>query len=136
VKLLILDDDLGFQFWLAKSLEPFGYSIIPVDTVSKAKRMLRQLKLSLDLLVVNPEVDGATEFAASLRRRQPLLKVIALVPEQGKNSSLKDLYPDARRAKPDPSVIEHPSGESPAESDWARFIQEVAGRRTTGVRAN
>lgn len=136
MKLLILDDDLGFQFWLAKSLEPFGYSIIPADTVPKAKRLLRKLKLSLDLLMVNPEVEGATEFAASLRRHQPLLKVVALLPEQGKESSLKDLHPDARRAKPDPSAIEHPSGESSAESDWARFVQEVTGRRTSGGRAN
>jgi hypothetical protein len=136
VKILILDHDLGFQFWLAKSLEPFGYSIIPADTVSQAKRLLRQLKLSLDLLMVNPAVEGAAEFTASLHRHQPLLKVVALVPEQGKESSLRDLHPDARRAKPDPSVMEHPAGESSAESDWARFVQEVTGRRTTGGRAN
>lgn len=136
MKLLVLDDDLGFQFWLAKSLQLFGYSVIPAGTVSQARRLLRRLKVSLDLLMVNPEVEDAAEFAASLRRHQPFLKVVALVPKQGKKSALKDLRPDAQRAKPDQSVIARPAGESSAESDWARFVQEVTGRRTTGGRAN
>jgi len=137
VTLLVLDNDLGFLFWLAMALEPCGHSVVPADTVSQANRLLRRLKLSVDVLVVNPAVEGAARFSDDLRSRHPQLKVIALVSQEEKESELPGIRADARHTKPDLNTISAlEGGENPAESEWARFIQQVAGNRTAGGRAN
>jgi CheY-like chemotaxis protein len=136
VTLLIVDDDLGFRFWLAKSLEPFGHSVIPADTVSQARHLLRQVKLSLDQLIINPSVKGAAEFAASLRRRHSQLKIVALITQEEKELPFADLHPDARRAKPDQNALETPAAESAAGLEWAKFVQDLGGQKTAGGRAN
>ena len=136
MNVLIVDNDLGFQFWLAKSLEPSGDAVIPAATVSQATRLLRRLKLSLDVLIVNPEIQGAAEFTSSLRRRHSRVKVVALVGDEEKELALLDLHPDFRRVKPHLPEMEEPSAESAAESEWVTFLQDVVGKRTAGGRAN
>lgn len=135
--LLILDDDLGFLFWLAKALEPGGHAVVPANTVSQANRLLAGLELSVDLLVVNPELEGAAAFIENLRLGNPRLKVIAVVAPGENEPELNGVQADATRAKPDLSTIAGlESDGATAELEWSRFIQQVAGNRTAGGRAN
>ncbi len=143
MKILILDDDLGFLFWIAKALEPFGYTVVPADTVSQANRLIRRLKLSVNMLMVNPELEGAVEFAEELRRRKRTnLKVVVLVSPEASHRGTPGIQADATHAKPDPAAIADLMSAEPdvtgptLQMEWVKFVQQVLGHRTARSRAN
>ena len=143
VRILLLDDDLGFLFWIAKALEPLGHQVVPADTVSQAAKLTRRLKSAIDLLIVNPDVPGALEFTETLRQREGThVKIVAVVPPEELHAE-HQIAADATRAKPDPvEIVElHTAAELSAtqpsvQSEWVRFIQQMLGHRTAGSRAN
>jgi DNA-binding response OmpR family regulator len=135
--LLVLDNDLGFLVWLAKALEPGGHCVVPADTVSQANRLILSLKITVDLLVIDPALEGAAAFSEELRRDQPRLKIIALVAPGAKKQELRGVAADATHAKPDADAIAAlRAGDVTAEHEWGRFVREVAGARTAGSLAN
>jgi DNA-binding response OmpR family regulator len=78
---LIVDDNVGFLFWLGEILAGANYQPWPACSAADASKMLRTRHLAqLDLLVVNPSLRGATAFIARLRRNRPTLKVLAVDP--------------------------------------------------------
>ena len=80
-KVLILDDDLGFVFWLGHLLDDTGYSALPAKSVPDAALLLRQLDTSVDVLVINTALPGGLDFMADLHRSQPGIRVIGIVNE-------------------------------------------------------
>ena len=100
MKILILDDDLGFLFWMADVLERFGHQVVPADTVSRAVKLIHRWRLNIDLLMLNPKIDGAAGFAETLRQRMPKrLKVVVLVSRKKSPSDYRAVRPDAVRTK-------------------------------------
>ncbi len=66
---LIVDEDLGFVFWLGRILDNAGYEALPAKTVQDAASLLSQYPVSLDLLVINPACPGALEFITAQSSR-------------------------------------------------------------------
>jgi len=75
---LIVDDDPGFLFWLGALLRELGYRSFPALNVPEALACARNLKIEVDLLIVNPRQAGAADFIYALRRSQGTVKVLAL----------------------------------------------------------
>jgi hypothetical protein len=76
---LIVDNDLGFIFWLGQVLAGANYQPWPACNVLNATAMVAGRHLArLDLLILNPFLRGAAQFLSDLRRSQPDLKVLAL----------------------------------------------------------
>ena len=94
------------------------------------------MKVPIDILIVNPAVEGAAAFSADLRRRHAQLKIVALLPEGENKLEIEGVRADATRPKPNISGIAGFADEPTAESEWVQFIQQVAGNRTAGGRAN
>jgi hypothetical protein len=82
-----VDRDLGFVFWLGRALHGAGYQALPAKSIGDATTLLGQLNLAIDLLIVDPSLDGARGFAHALHRFQGNLKVIAVVDEREEPSS-------------------------------------------------
>jgi DNA-binding response OmpR family regulator len=101
---LILDNDLGFVFWLGRTLDAAGYQTLPAKNISDATILLEELTLEIDLLIVNPSLPGAAEFVSMLRRSTRRLKVIAISDVDGPVTTLPGV--DAWRRKPDNIVDE------------------------------
>ena len=78
---LIIDTDLGFVFWLGRTLDNGGYRTIPARDVADAMSLIEQFKLEVDLLIVNPTLQGSTPFIEQLRRSN--VKVIAVIADEG-----------------------------------------------------
>lgn len=76
---LILDPDLGFLVWLGQALAIGGYLGVPAPSVPEAIALIGKLDLVIDLLVLDPTLPGAGEFARSLRTAQGRLRVIAVI---------------------------------------------------------
>jgi len=108
-KVLIVDNDLGFVFWLGQALDAAGYDTLPAKGVSEAVALLAEFKASVDVLIIRAALRGSEEFAADLRYAQNgQLKTIALTEEdEGRISSMsgwdgwqmKPRLPDANARK-------------------------------------
>ena len=77
-RILIIETDLGFVFWLGQALDSYGYQATPAKNVPDATSLLGQSKTNIDLLIVNPSQEGIATFVKRLRRSQKNLKVIAV----------------------------------------------------------
>ena len=76
---LIVDNHLGFIFWLGEVLIGADYQPWPACTVSDAVTVAGgKDTVPLDLLIVNPSLPGVSHLISRFRRRQPQLKVMAL----------------------------------------------------------
>ncbi len=75
---LIIDSDLGFVFWLGKTLDAAGYQTLPARNASDASALLSQPDARPDLLIVNPSLPGIDSLIGRLRRSQEDLKIIAV----------------------------------------------------------
>ena len=76
---IIVDRDLGFAFWLGRALEQAGYDALPAAGVAAAKSLLAELKIVVDLVVINAGVLDAASFVDDLRAAQPRCKFILVV---------------------------------------------------------
>jgi DNA-binding response OmpR family regulator len=116
---LILDDDLGFVFWLGHVLDAAEYSTLPAKSVSDAAQLIRQLDLTLDALVINLAVVDAIDFIDDLHRSQEDLRVIGVLddPVEGVN------IPGVNAVHLKPSI----RGEA-AKIEWLQYIQRVVAK--------
>ena len=65
---LIVDDDLRFVFWLGTALNQAGYEALPAKNFPDAIELLNQIKFAIDLLIVNPALQGFADFVNCVTR--------------------------------------------------------------------
>ena len=76
--ILIVDNDLGFLVWLGLALAKQGFVTIPAMGAEAAQQAVEDLSLTIDLVIVNFEIQEAMEFIRRLKRSSENLKVIAI----------------------------------------------------------
>lgn len=101
---LVVDNDLGFLFWLGKTLETAGYNVVPAVSIPKAHSLLSALTLVPDLLIISPTFLGGADLIAILRRDWPGLRVVAAVDEDTPDASRIPVEVDRWIRKP-PGLI-------------------------------
>jgi hypothetical protein len=112
---LIVDSDLGFIFWLAEVLVEAHYQPWPACSALEAMSLVSRRRLnSLDLLIVNPSLRGASDLMNNLRRTQPDLKVLAVDPLHDRQVRGVNAW----RARPNPS-------DHSAKQKWAREVDRI-----------
>jgi CheY-like chemotaxis protein len=117
--ILIVDNDLGFIFWLGAALIGAGYQAWPATSRSEAISVASRKPLArLDLLIVNVSLPGASKLIAHFRSTQSQLKVMAVGP-QGK--TLGGVTP----WQPTPGL-----SEDSAKQEWVRAVKQLSGKRT------
>ena len=78
--ILIVDNDLGFVFWLCRILDAAGYEAVPATGIPEALAALEELDVWVDVLMARHSLPGADGFAARLRlSQQGQVKTIALI---------------------------------------------------------
>ena len=60
-------------------LDANQFSALPARSVSDAALLMLQLDLTVDLLIVNPELSGGLEFIAASHRQHEGIRVIAIL---------------------------------------------------------
>ncbi len=106
--ILVVDSDLGFVFWLGHGLDQAGYPAFPAKSVPDAKTLLDELKIAVDLLIVNPALPDAAGFVEALRGLHHRLKVVVVTDNQAELGQIPDV--DLRCRKPgrtDESTLQH-----------------------------
>ena len=97
---LIVDDDLGFLFWLGHALGAAGFESLPATSVEDARRLLEELRVPLDLLIANPALPRIPAFVTAVHSSQAYLKVISLAAPGDARLGRVDAY-CAKPAVPD-----------------------------------
>jgi len=116
---LIVDDNLGFLYWLGETLAGARYQPWPALSTPEAVAIVRNKTLAqLDLLVVNPSLPGARRLIARLRSGLPDLKVMAVDPVNDRQVHGVDAW----RARPE-------SGTKSVRQEWLREIDRVVANR-------
>jgi DNA-binding response OmpR family regulator len=64
---LIVDEDLGFVFWLGHLLNSAGYQVWPARNGEDAAALMEELGAELDLLIIDPNLRGAAAFLETQR---------------------------------------------------------------------
>ena len=121
--ILIVDDDLGFVYWLGHLLDTLTHSALPAESVPDAARLVRQLDLKVDLLVLNPKLSGGVDFIAALRRSQPNIRVIGIQDDSWELAKV----PGVNATHPRPTDF----NESTITA-WIECIEQVLGETIAG----
>jgi hypothetical protein len=114
---LLVDDDLGFAFWLGQALDRAGYETWPAHSVPAAESLLATVRLPVDLLVINASLPRAPAFAADLGRTRAGLKVIAVY--EGPDD-VGQPFPEACAAHHKPKTID-----TLAKLEWVQLVTGV-----------
>src|SRR5579872_1604121 len=114
---LIVDPELGFGFWLARGLDQAGYQSYPSKSVAAAFALLDELRIAVDLLVLNPALPEAGEFIESLRRSNEHLKVVALMGDQARFPALT--------ARVDLCCRKPRQGDDLKRREWIAHVEEL-----------
>lgn len=114
--ILIVDDDLGFVYWLGHALDAAAYLALPAKSVSDAALLIMQLDLKVDVLLVNTAQIGALEFISALRRSQNNVKVIGI---------LNDCQPAVRVPGLNATHAKPPILDADARNEWLESVQQV-----------
>jgi len=77
VTALIIDNELGFMFWLGEILNEAGYAALPAKSATEAVDLMSENNIEPDLLIINPSLSGVVRLAEELRRSRPGIKVVA-----------------------------------------------------------
>jgi DNA-binding NtrC family response regulator len=80
-RILIVDPDLGFLFWLGQTLNTAGYAALPAKGMREACALVKELSVRVDLLFVFPWMTGVDTFVNRFRSRHEGCIVIALCRE-------------------------------------------------------
>src|SRR3974377_29593 len=63
---LIIDWDLAFAFWLGQALDLAGHNALPVRSTRAAYELIRDHRLSVDMIVIDPMMPNALSCLADL----------------------------------------------------------------------
>ena len=116
--ILIVDNDLGFIFWLGAALVGAGYQLWPACTRSDAISVANRKPLArLHLLIVDASLPGVSKLIAHFRRTQAHLRVMALGPQ---DNTLVGVT--AWHTTPG-------SGDDSAKQEWVQAVKHTFGRQ-------
>jgi DNA-binding NtrC family response regulator len=113
---LIVDDDVGFILWLGEMLTESGYQAVPALNCRQALTLVKKLSVRVDVLVVNPELQGAARAMKLLASQHPKLRVVLI-----RDPSTPGPVPDSAHA-----TLERPSAWEPiSRPQWITQIRKV-----------
>ena len=122
--IVIIDDDLGFVFWLGRVLGDAGYQVLPAKGFSEASALLSELNTEIDLLIANPSLAGAVDFVNALRRSRPNAKILAVLSEKDQEAGqIQNADITARKPL---------QADAAAATLWLKMVEQVLERQGGG----
>ena len=116
--ILLIDNDLGFMFWLGQALDRAGYEAFPAKSVSDALKLITELDLSVGLVILDYSSEGAPNLIATLRHNGRHLKVISLVEDTD-----FPVHPEVDAQWRKPKKFDESS-----EAEWLQVVRRVLAR--------
>ncbi len=115
---LILDNDLGFIFWLGRALSDSGFDPLPATSVRDALALLSHGRTKVVLLIANPALEGVDRFVDNLRCFQGQVRTIAALEDEDDDPVSMIAGADACQSKPT-------DGSDAAITEWLRLVNSI-----------
>lgn len=74
----IVDNDLGFVWWLGEIFSELGCRALPALSCQQAISLMQALKVGIDLLVLNPRLPGAMGMLQIFSSTYPNFKTVLI----------------------------------------------------------
>ena len=114
--ILIIDEDVGFLWWLGELFHEAGYQTIPSLNCSEALSLARNVKGGIDLVLVHPGIRGVRRLITALSGIHTP-KVILL-----QDSSTVESIPGVQAA----AILQRPAGsDTVSRQEWRQRINSV-----------
>jgi hypothetical protein len=131
---LIVDDDLGFVWWLGDIFTEVGGRALPALSCDEAVVLTKRFGVEPDLIILNPSLPGASKMLQNYVQKKPHLKIVTLGPPS-KKALDTSIHIHA--------TLERPSPRGPIlRTEWLEKLRKVLGqslrasRRSTGKNAS
>jgi DNA-binding NtrC family response regulator len=112
----IVDDDLGFVWWLGEIFTEAGCRALPALSCEEAVSLIGKLSLRIDVLVLNPQLPGVIGMLQIFRRAHPNFQIVTI----GKAS------PALNAAIRPKAKLERPSGShSISHPEWLKKVRKL-----------
>jgi DNA-binding response OmpR family regulator len=113
--ILIVDEDVGFLWWLGELFHEAGYQSIPALSCREALSLARDVKGGVDLVLVHPGLRGVSHLIQALRSMHAI-KVILL--QENAGETIPGLHAEA--------IIERPTrDEHLSRQEWRQTISRM-----------
>ena len=112
----IVDDDLGFVWWLGEMFTEAGCRALPALSYGQAISLNKSLNVGIDLLVLNPNLPGVVGMLQVLRRAYPNFKIVLI----------GDASPPLSASIRPQANLERPSSLEPiSRAEWAKRVRKL-----------
>ncbi|MBZ5609253.1 MAG: hypothetical protein LAP38_13400 [Acidobacteriia bacterium] len=113
--ILIVDEDVGFLWWLGELFHEAGYRSIPALSCEQALSLVRDVQGGIDLLVVSPSMQGVSGLILTLSRIHPPKVVL-----------IQDLATELIPGVWAVATLQRPLGPEPvSRQEWRQKIGEI-----------
>jgi DNA-binding NtrC family response regulator len=112
----IVDNDLGFVWWLGEVFTEAGCRTLPALSCEQALTLIKSLDVGVDLLVVNPQLPGIVKMLQILSRAHPNLKIVTI-------GNASAALPAALRPQ---ASLKRPSASDPiSRPEWLKKVRKL-----------
>lgn len=111
---LIVDEDLGFVWWLGELFSEAGCQVVPALSPDQTDSITQELDRAVDVVVVNPELAGISEMIRNLSQSQ-VPKVVVIRDQDRPDSGL---FAHATLKRPS-------SASQLSQQDWLRQVKRL-----------
>lgn len=120
----IVDDDLGFVWWLGEIFTEAGCRALPAMSCEQAVSLLKKLNVGIDLLVLNPQLPGVIRMLKILSSAYANFKIVVI----GKVSPALTtvIRPQANLERPS-------SSDSISRPEWLKKIRKLLKEMATAA---
>lgn len=112
----IVDDDLGFVWWLGELFTAAGCRALPALSCDQAISLKKTLNVGIDLLVVNLHLRGVGEMLRVFTRVHPRLKIVAIGPPTEAIET---------KIRPWTSIERPAAAQSVSRADWLKRVRKL-----------
>lgn len=112
----IIDDDLGFVWWLGEIFTAAGFQTVPALSCRQAVSLMKRLGLGVDLIVVNPAMAGVSRMLKIFKRVHPQAKIITIQNHSTEHMAAIDAH----------ATLERPSGgDLISRLEWLEKVRKL-----------
>ena len=113
---LIVDEDLGFVFWLGQALADAGHQVVPALSCEQAFFHIRHFNVDADAVFVNPALSGVPNLLQTLGRANSRLRIVLI----------KSPDMEVSEAMPAHALLEKPRGwEEISRQEWLLKVETI-----------
>jgi DNA-binding NtrC family response regulator len=113
---LIVDEDLGFVFWLGQALADVGHQVVPALSCEQAFFHIRHFNVDADAVFVNPALSGVPNLLQTLGRANTRLRIVLI----------KSPDMEVSGAMPAHALLEKPRGwEEISRQEWLLKVETI-----------